>query len=147
MIYKNTKTVIAISLVAIVVSIGFTPAFADWNPEILKYVSGIGSNETYLSSPSVEDCGGKTDKCGAQLKVKTTGVDFIYNYYKIGGSAVICDLTVVTQLNGNVIFDSTFKEHETYGQWENIAIPVHQGIGATDFIETITSFDNCYIGQ
>lgn len=144
MIRKTTKTIPAIALVAIVVSIGFTPAFADWNPQIFKYTSGVQYGDTYLSPKTVEDCGGQNDKCGAQLKVRNTSYDFIYNYYKIGGAAVVCDVNFVTELDGQVIFDSTFKGHETFGQWEYIPIYVHGGIDPTDSIQTITTFSNCH---
>jgi hypothetical protein len=141
------KTISAIALVAIITSIGFTPAFADWNPQILRHVSGVNNGETYLSSQTVEDCAGQTDKCGAQLKVRNTSTDFIYNYYKIGGAGVICDINWVTELDGDVIRNITFYDHETFGQWEYTVIYVPGGIDPADSVETITSFSNCHIGQ
>jgi len=138
------KTISVVALMSIMVSIGVTPAFAEWNPEIFHHISGVDRGDTYLSSQQVRDCGGETDKCGAQLYVRNTSVDFIKTYYKIGGLGVSCDVNFKVELNGNVIRDITFRDHETFGQWEYTSIYMPQGIQSTDSITSITSFDNCY---
>ena len=137
------KTISVIALMLIMVGIGFTPAsFAEWNPQIFHYTSGVDKGETYLSDKEVRDCGGKTDKCGAQLYVRNTGVDFIKPYYKIGVPG--CDVNFVVELNGNVIRDITFRDHTTYNQWKYTSIYMPQGIQSTDVIQSIISFDNCH---
>ena len=138
------KTISVLALMSIMVSIGVTPAFAEWNPQIFHQISGVDKGETYLSDKVVRDCGGETDKCGAQLYVRNTGVDFIKNYYKVGGLGVQCDVNFKVELIGNVIRDITFRDHTTYNQWKYTSIYMPQGIQSSDVIQSITSFDNCH---
>lgn len=141
----NIKIINSISLILIISSIGISPAFASLDAEINTAAYGVPIGSTYEGPQIENDCAGLKDKCGAQLIVRNTNVDFIYLYYKIGGSGVVCDITFYTTMDGKVIGDTTFKEHETYGKWEYVVMYVPEGIDPTSTIESKTFFEDCYV--
>lgn len=141
----DTKIINSIFIILIIFSIGISPAFASLDTEINSAAYGVPIGTTYEDQQVVNDCAGLKDKCGAQLIVRNTSIDFIYLYYKIGGSGVVCDITFYTTMDGRVIGDTTFEEHETFGQWEYVPIYLPEGIDPKATIKSKTSFENCYV--
>lgn len=108
-------------------------------------IDDIQPNETDSTTPVTIHCVNDTpDRCGGYLEVDNEGYEWVRAHYFIGGGAAVCDLTVVLKINGNVVTDVTFEDHETFGQWDDVS---HHpsSISSTDTFDMILSFDNCYI--
>jgi len=142
---KKTNLVYTIMVATIVVSIGLTPVFASHQDQTYHAAYGVDTGETYTSSQSTIHCiGASVDRCGAQLVVDNDGYEWIKTFYKIGGGAVVCDLNVVIEINGNTVSDLNFSEIETFGQWEYFSYHP-SSIESTDVIQQYLTFDNCFV--
>ncbi len=147
MTMKSKTTMFAVMvLAAITVSIGFSPSsFATNETQVYIYMDTVQENTTRTSSTSDLHCSTNSpDRCGGYLYVDNVGYEWVKSNYYIGGGAVVCDFNAVVKINGNVVSDINFYDHETYGQWDYVSYHPDD-IKSTDTFEMTLSFDNCYI--
>ncbi len=143
----NTKTNMfsVMLLAAITISIGMSPAFATNETQVYKYADGIQSNSYRTTSTTDAHCSVDTpDRCGGYLYIDNVGYEWVKAYYYIGGGAVVCDFNSVIEMNGNEVTNTTYNDHETYGQWDYLSYHP-SSIDSTDTFEMTLSFDSCYI--